>query len=311
MAAGLNCRHELLYAKSWGFEFSAAGSGPGPWLGRALHAGIGGMQDREVLRLIARFHGLEVDQNAPGKEGLAKLASEAVASGTPLILKRTELREGRSPFLLLTDLDDRSFCYLNYEIDRASGTSEEVCRAELVHLHEWTGAAYTFNAVASEKLTAVACHDIVAAGLIAGAGSESPFEQMRRFADELTAMPDLAAETSGYSIQFTVPLFYQLMRISQGRYQFAELLTFVGEGLIIQDFSEIARDLRRIGQGWNLVRSLLIKASLTHRPTTILPRLGAKVVELASSERGLSERLAQVCASRETGVATFLPTQSQ
>ena len=79
VAAGLRCRHELMYAKSWGFKFTGIGTQPGPPLGGALSADIGGMRDPEVLRLVARFNGLEMSRHSAGNRSV-ELASEAVAT---------------------------------------------------------------------------------------------------------------------------------------------------------------------------------------------------------------------------------------
>ena len=306
VAAGIGRRHELLYTRSWRFLFDCPDAESLVRLGSGLDGGIGGIGDPEVRRLVGQFHGLETALHQPDENELVDLAADSLGRGTPLILKRTAMREGQTPFLLLVGLVGDCFLFLDYDVARSSGSSCSRGSEKLPKLSEWLGAAIDLRLTAPEKLTrSVAC-DVIARGSVASVntGVPTPFARMIEFADKVADGVDLDAETRGYSDQFNVPLFYELMRLSQGRYQFAEVMSYLAHGLTIPGFADSAKDLKHLGQEWNLVRSLLIKASLTSRPSRILRRIAARIEQLGEAERVASDRLHDRCQGKLDGATS-------
>ena len=128
-------------------------------------------------------------------------------------------------------------------------------------------------------------------------GSEHRFEMMASFAREIGNM-DIRAEVLGYKNWYWVPLFYNLRRVSQGRIQFSSLLKFFEERFELGETSRILSEFENAGRSWQLVRSLVIKYSLTADDRALLNRISSRILDISTAEAAASEKTHAACRPR-------------
>ena len=285
-------RYELMFASSWSFDFKP---GSGELVGPRLDAEIS-----PALDLLETHHGIRVSfgTKPDGTDLFAPVLKE-IRGGHPVLLSRghrSVADPGSTPqFVLVLGFDHLRQVLFYRAADVQGGTTrQEGSVHALPHkdLGDWSGPHATFSVGGNGAATldwrrilrdaALRFHD--------RDGSEHRFEMMASFAREIGSM-DIKAEIHGHQNWYWVPLFYNLRRISQGRMQFASLLRFFEARFDLREISEILSDFQNAARSWQLVRSLMIKYSLTVDDRALLNRISTRILDIATTEQQLAEKL--------------------
>ena len=281
--------YEVMFASSWSFDFKP---GSGELVGARLDAEIS-----PALNLLETHHGIMVlFGTKPVGTDLFALALEEICGGRPIVLSRSNRSvadPGSTPqFALVLGFDRRRQVLLYRATDvRPEGSQKEgvVHTLPLKGLVNWSGPHVTFttgNVGANLdwrpilREAALRFHDRFGQRL----------EMMASFAREIGSM-DIKAEVHGHQNWYWVPLFYNLRRISQGRIQFASLLRFFKARFDLREISEILSDFQNAGRSWQLVRSLMIKYSLTVDDRALLNRISTRILDVSATEQQIAEKL--------------------
>ncbi len=302
VASWLGRQHELMYAESWGFDFDSSDSGRGERLGERISPAIG-----DCWGLLERHHGIKwvVGKNHPG-DSLAAFVQGEVGAGYPVALIQggggiltgdspPGLETASPPYILIVGFDDREqvISFLRYNTNYAVDRNTEVERSSSGDLFQWDGQHMTVRLRGSDKWQDADGIDVIEHA-VARLGNSKPCGStvsIRNFADALDQILEIEAEMEGYANYYWVPLFYNLMRVSHGRFQFARLLRHLsGQGYppMLQQASE---RLEALGRGWNLVRSLLMKLGSKPGDRQLQGRICTRVRELAAGEEELAVAL--------------------
>ena len=285
-------RYELMFASSWSFDFK---QGSGEFVGPRLDAEIS-----PALDLLETHHGIRVSFGTkPVGTDLFALVLKEIRGGGPVLLsrgRRSVADPGSTPqFVLVLGFDHLRQVLFYRAADvrpkrlQKEGVVRTLPREELV---DWSGPHATFSVSGSGAANfdwrqilqdaALRFHD--------RDGSEHRIQMMTSFAREIGSI-DVKAEVRGYQNWYWVPLFYNLRRISQGRIQFASLLRFFEARFDLREISEILSDFQNAGRSWQLVRSLIIKYSLTVDDRALLNRISARILDITATEQQLAEKL--------------------
>jgi aryl carrier-like protein len=290
-------RHEVMYASSWGFDFEP---GSGELMGSRLDAEIS-----PALDLLETLQGIRV---SVGKEAIGAdlfaLTLKEICGGRPVILsgsKRSAESDANPRFVLALGFD-RLRQALNYKAVHPMAEDPEADRVvhtlPLNDLANWSGPHATFMATENGAVrfdwrpilrdAVLRLHDLD--------DRLDRFEMMTSFADEIRTI-DIKAELHGYQKWYWVPLFYNLRRVSQGRFQFSSLLEWLANRFHIGGASSVIRSFKDAGRSWQLVRSLLIKHSLSSDDRMLLDRIASRVNEVAAAKRQLAVQLSRLVDS--------------
>ena len=291
----LGHRFELAYAASWDFRFDASGDSV---LGSRIDAGIDLL--RHGTALLARFQGIRlVPHPIADPDELLEICRQQFASGMPVVVRRGPDKRGGSPFLLATKLLEDNLLSLRYRIDGTLKASAERQMFAKDALHGWCGGCILTQLTVEARGPSRAEVESVAQKMLPATDGEGDIgRQMETFADQLETSLDLAAETRRAPDQFSVPLFFNLMRVAQGRNQYAHFLRYT-TGLTgtaprgCEPQGATATVLEELARKWNVVRSLLIKASISSGSTDIVARAVNRVRALAKEEK-------EICQGRRT-----------
>ncbi len=281
--------YEVMFASSWSFDFKPGSS---ELVGPRLNAEIS-----PALDLLETHHGVRVSfVTKPVGTALFALALEEICGGRPIVLRRSNRSvadPGSTPqFALVLGFDRRRQVLLYRATDvRPEGSQKEgvVHTLPLKGLVNWSGphATFTTGNVGANldwrpilREAALRFHD----------RSGQRLEMMASFAREIGSM-DIKAEVHGHQNWYWVPLFYNLRRISQGRIQFASLLRFFEARFDLREISEILSDFQNAGRSWQLVRSLMIKYSLTVDDRALLNRISTRILDVSATEQQIAEKL--------------------
>ena len=295
-------KHELMFAESWGFGFDSGGSGGEERIGDRVDPAMG---DR--WGLLERHHGIKwsVGNNLSG-EGLAALLHGEIEDGFPVALGLSagENGEGCSakdlgglplPYILAVGFDyrDRNLSFLRYRPNHPIQKNGEIEQISLGDFKNWDGGYMTVRLTGKDRWqdadgVEVIKRAIARTGNLDGGGSTV---SIHNFADALDRGLDIEAEMAGCTNYYRVPLFYNLMRVGHGRFQFSRLLRHLSVTGPFPELREAAGRLETLGRRWNLVRSLLMKLGLRVGDGQLPGRISARVRELAAVEEELASAL--------------------
>ncbi len=294
----------LMYAESWDFNFLPLHQLTTNGLGPRITPKITPIHD-----LLEKYHGIKFSQlKGMGSTEVMDLVQSELSEKRPVILGRNQeipVEDGQNDpfFILVIGIDETSgvLYYLRYKIDGDSEDDNEIERMPTKDFTRWCDSCTTVEIV-NEEAAEVDWRKIIESPHVRLNGvrtSENVFLLMRRFADEVRNDLNIEAEVKGYPNLFFVPLFYNLMRISHGRVQFARLLQYLSKRYQIRDLQNIAENLEEVGREWNLIRSLFIKSSFKPGDKNLIDRISTRINELASKEEELAFTLLQMSRKRE------------
>ena len=299
-------RYEVMFASSWGFAFRPRSGGS---VGHRLDAEIS-----PSWKLLETYHGIKVsiEETSLGTDLFALVVRE-IDGGRPVVLsrggERSSSEPGSAPRFVLALGFDRLRKVLFYRAPDVPAEGPQ--RRNLVHtlphqqLDDWRGPHVTFfgNGSGAAELDWRRILKDAAWRFHNRAGSSCRLEMMASFAREVASM-DIESEVGGYDNWYWVPLFYNLRRVSQGRIQFLALLEFFAARFDLGETSRIRSGFENAGRSWQLVRSLMIKYSLTVEDRSLLERISARILDIAAAERQLAQKLILIAdGSRTTWAA--------
>ncbi len=303
----LGRRHELMYGESWGFGLENPRSEH--ITGEQIKAGIG---DR--WGLLEKYHGVRlIQKHISDNTELSTIIHSELLAGYPIrlaqlnkplqITKHRDITEPSSKDILIEGFikSEKAVHYLSYNRDVDDNHSDFNDKAERSSVEELISERWdlytTLRLVGSDRSNEVDGRKIVEDALLRlkALDSDSVFSLMKCFGHSVSKSLDLEIETSGHSRYFFVPLFSNLMRVSQGRYQFARLLQYLVEEHQILEFQEISQGLEALGREWSLIRSLLMKASLMPSNEDLRGRVSERIERLADREEETANALLQLC----------------
>ena len=295
-------KHELMFAESWGFGFDSPGSGGGERIGDGIDPAMG---DR--WGLLQRHHGIKwsVGKNH-SDEGLAALLQGEIEGGFPvaLSLSASETRKGCSaegdrglplPYILAVGFDysARTLSYLRYNPKYPGEGNGEIEQVLLGDFKDWDGGYMTVRLTGKDKWQEADGVEVIERALarVGNLDERGSAVSMHQFADALDCGLDMEAEMAGCTNYYRVPLFYNLMRVGHGRFQFSRLLRHLSITGHFPELGKVADRLASLGRRWNLVRSLLMKLGLRGGHVRLPGRISARVRELAADEEELASVL--------------------
>ena len=302
VASWLRRKHELMYAESWGFNFHSGDHGGGERLGERIGPAMG-----ERWGLLERHHGIKwvVGKSPPG-DGLAALVRGELGAGFPVALSQSEggmqressdlgMERAAPPYFLVVGFDDREevLFFLRYNTNYAVDRNWEVERLSAGDLRHWEGSYMRVRLTGRDRWEEVDGFEVIenAVGRLGNLNECGSIVSIRNFADALDQSLDMEAEMEGCANYYWTPLFYNLMRVSHGRFQFARLLRHLGCQGHITQFHEASELFAALGREWNLVRSLLMKLASRSGDRQLLGRICTRVRELAAGEEELAAAL--------------------
>lgn len=295
-------KHELMFAESWGFGFDSLGLGGGGRIGDGIDPAMG---DR--WGLLERHHGIKwtVGKNHSG-EGLAALLQGEIEGGFPVALSLSagETRKECSamgdrgsplPYILAVGFDcgARTLSYLRYNTNYAGEGNGEIEQISLGDFEDWDGGYMTVRMTGEDKWQEADGVEVIEEALakVGNLDECGSTVSMHKFADALDRGLDIEAEIAGCTNYHRVPLFYNLMRVGHGRFQFSRLLRLLSITGHFPEFGEAAGRLESLGRRWNLVRSLLMKLGMRASDVQLPGRISTRVRELAAAEEELASVL--------------------
>ncbi|MFB9329944.1 amino acid adenylation domain-containing protein [Paenibacillus aurantiacus] len=133
-------------------------------------------------------------------------------------------------------------------------------------------------------------------------GGNSPFDQMRSFAQDVRAGLDLAVEWGDSGTWHDAPLIRTIFDLSTGRMMFAGLLRELAARDGVPALGGIADGLEEASNRWRSINKILVRASLNPAQGRHGELLAAKIEDIATFEEQLAIELRGIGEAQEAAV---------
>ncbi|WP_035293167.1 BtrH N-terminal domain-containing protein [Brevibacillus laterosporus] len=287
----LGRNYELMFADSWDFGFDQS-KYEGQTLGSRLV-----LRPDNYMPLLEKYHGLESKtlEASDRKETFELVRSELFCKRPVVVTMDSywvpwdeKYQKENNPHILIIvgiDLVTQHF-YCTDPFFQKKGVVLPYNNFEQGCLN-----AITFFTVSEEKLHFDEIIEDIVEGLSHYMREGRAFVEMKKFAEAIVSSLDMQAEMFGYNEFSNVPLFLQLAEVANGRVKYAHMLSFLGERFL-PSLVFYAEELKKLGNGWNVVRGMLIKLYITNNNNPeVLEKIRAKIYNLSTEEERYTYRL--------------------
>ncbi len=288
---------DLIFSESWGFNFYPAMKNSDCILGKRLEAG-----KNDYLNSLEKYHGLKTrwyykkstdEYLLIIKEELdAKRPVAVFADAFWLPWTKTYKIHHAPHYCLIVGIDENNnFLCLDPYV-----TKEVNC---LTKNHFISGNAKCFVFEKSHPLTSIYWKEVVENACLGMLGTDlggyNAFLYMNNFSDELNNLLNLNSEINSCPIMFLVPLFLQLLEISNGRSNFASVLKFLAGNYDAKDLVPYALKLESMSFQWSHVRKKLMSECDSEYKKKLINEAADKVRAIAKTEEEIARGLLNLC----------------
>ncbi|HEX3027896.1 MAG TPA: BtrH N-terminal domain-containing protein [Clostridia bacterium] len=144
----------------------------------------------------------------------------------------------------------------------------------------------SFKLSAAEE-NSVKWQDVIEDSIVSIEGldsSQSSFDSIRCFAEDIRASLDLKSEISNQNDIWSSPILMDINWISHKRVKFAELLEYLSQKGCNKDLGSLAQTFRLLSSKWNINYAMTVKAYNTGNTAGFKEKLSSKILDMVTAE---------------------------